>query len=278
MTSAATVASRVVGAEVDQDTRDHILNYLMSSERGMEVLGEIWASNTETPFYWSDSGTYANGKSMFLDRHDDLGDLKAGAAHEIYHVQEYMQGRRASPGQAGYVQSMLLEEANAHATAFIIHLQTGEGNTAPHHYRDFRGRFGNIVNPGRGQEVNFRNVHRAAEFYSLQAMSSGSWLTSNSRERYDRYYERFHNAALQAAAQAAGQTPAQPYQTWQPTPAKSSSEPDPGHPVNSRVTAAAAQPSSTAAPPEPRPRSQARTPPFQTSTGPQRSKAGAPSR
>ncbi|MEU5909142.1 hypothetical protein [Micromonospora sp. NPDC047527] len=191
-----TVASRVVGTEADQQTRDYILGYLMESERGAEILGEIWNSNTDVTFYWSDRGTYANNEHMWLDRNENLEDLLPAAAHEIYHVRAYVGGERSWPGQDGYVPNMLGEEARAHAAAFVIHMQTGRRYPAPRNFGDFRHSYRNIVTPSRGQP-NFANVTRAGEFFCRMQMSNGLWLTSNTNERYRDYYERFHQAALQ---------------------------------------------------------------------------------
>jgi hypothetical protein len=204
--------TRPVGGTVPSETRTALMTKLQKSARSTTTLNAIKAAsgNLDFPLKWSSRGNYHTGGEIWLDRNGTESTWFTSMAHELVHLQTYVEGRQGDAkklGRDAYVETMMDDEINAQAAGYITAMQTGASSSAAG-YADFskymKKNFPTMLTPAKGAKVKWDEVEAKAKTWLKDQYKSGTWKTSNTGENYYDYWGKAWDAANPSTGGAAG--------------------------------------------------------------------------
>jgi hypothetical protein len=134
-------AQRPEGTPIPTELRDRMLATLRTTPAMTEVLAAIAAAGTSTlDVRWSRRGGYHSRGRIFLDRNATEPSWLSTLAHELVHLQAYVEGKSAdvrTQTRDAYVDTHMTEEIRAHATTFIALMQLGRLSAPTTGFNDF---------------------------------------------------------------------------------------------------------------------------------------------
>lgn len=182
---------RPVGGAVDLETR-RILETLHSTPRGRRTLDAIEAvrGDWNFPIVWSARGNYHRSGTIHLDRTGNESDWLRSLAHELVHLQTYLEGDAADVGsmtREAFVEAKMTDEINAHAAAYLSLLQLGAASSRARGYNAFRSHL-RATHPELLAEQDWTAVEERAK----------TWLEDKYRNEFttggQNYYEYWGQA------------------------------------------------------------------------------------
>lgn len=187
---------RPVGGAVDVETRVRVVEALLSTPRSRRTLDAIERARGDLhfPIKWSARGNFHRRGAIHLDRTGNEADWLRSMAHELVHLQTFLEGRApdvASTSRDEFVEAKMTDEINAQAAAYLSLLQLGITSSRSRGYNDFR--------------AFLRSRHRAlleAENWDAIERRAKVWLedkyrnefTTGGKNYYDYWGEVWDNA------------------------------------------------------------------------------------
>jgi len=193
--------SRRVDDHVSDQVQNEIYRYLHSSDRALNILDDITVSQDsagDIEILWGPSGNnLCWDNKIYVDK-DESNPRKTAVAvgHEVTHLLAVSgtTGDWRTMTRDEYVQVMTDEEINAHAAAYVIHMQAilagiDYRGIEPVAYADFEN--WRMTIPAE-QQGTWDEIEELAKDWVEDQYRSGAWVTGTTRQNYyDHFAERY---------------------------------------------------------------------------------------
>lgn len=138
----AATPERKSGDDVPKDIRTKVMDKLKAIPRSKETIDAIEkAGKLDFPLKWSDAGTFHRTGTVFLRTTSTEDSWVADLAHELVHLQTFVEGKAADAKKQGreeFVKAKMDDEINAHAATYLTLLQSGGGSAGAAGYSEFK--------------------------------------------------------------------------------------------------------------------------------------------
>jgi len=187
---------RKSGDAVPNDVRTGLIDKLKAIPRSKETLDAIEkAGKLDFPLKWSDTGTFHSAGSIFLRTTSTEASWIASMAHELVHLQTFVEGKAADAKKQGrdeFVKAKMDDEINAHAATYLTLLQSG-GTAGAAGFSEFKA----LVEKDHKAQLDAKKwseLDTIAKSY-LTKKYKEEFKTNNTSENYYEYWGKHWDKA-----------------------------------------------------------------------------------
>ncbi len=187
---------RVDGEAVPADIRTKLVTDLNKVARTKDLLAAITLArgNADFPLKWSDSGTFHSEGIVYLDTGSSESGWFADLAHELVHLQTFLEGKAADAEKMGreqFVKAKMDDEINAQVSAYIALLQAAKTTDAGTAGFD---EFATLIADKHAALLTAKSwgeIDVIARAWITDKYKSGGWTTNNTNENYYDYWGNY---------------------------------------------------------------------------------------
>ena len=192
---------RPVGGAVPAAERAQVFDPLQRSPRAQTIMAEIRRIRGDLafPVRWSSRGTYQVSGEIWLDRTWTTAQNIVAVQHEITHLLTQLSGGApniATMTRDAYVAAQMVDEINAHAAGYVVHLQLATAGAEPQGFAAFRT-FLTSNHAAVLRRRDYAQIETLARTWVEARYRAGDpgWRTSNTDENYYTYWGKAWDAA-----------------------------------------------------------------------------------